>query len=111
MVYMVILKLDEESYGSSGKESQAMVSEAVIPSLKKLRKLEKEGKVKGGFFNGQRAGALMIDATSDEDLDKILSDLPIWGVFDFEVVKLESFQEAQERDEKIVKNLKAASGQ
>lgn len=108
---MIILKLDEESYGGSSEESQAIVSEAVIPSLEKLRRLEKEGKLKGGFFNGQRAGAMMIDAKSDEDLDKILTDLPIWGIFDFEVVQLESFAEAQKRDEKIAKGLEAASGQ
>ncbi len=111
MVYMIILKLDEEAYGGSSQEARLIVSDAVIPSLKKLRKLEKEGAVKGGFFNGQRAGALMIDAESDERIDEILTDLPIWGIFDFEVVKLESFKEAQERDERVAKELKTASSQ
>ncbi len=110
MIYMVMMKLREEGYGGSSEESLSIIDQAVLPSLQMLKDLEKKGKVMGGFFNAQRSGAMMVQAEDDDELDEILVNLPVWGIFDFEVVNLESFQDAMARDEKVAEGLRTASG-
>ena len=43
--------------------------------------MEKEGIVRGGFFEGQRAAAFIFSASSGEELDDMLSALPCSAVF------------------------------
>ena len=48
------------------------------PSLEALSKMVDDKKT-GGVFAGQRMGAFIIDASSHEEVGKILASLPFWS--------------------------------
>jgi muconolactone delta-isomerase len=57
---------------------------------------------------GQRAGAFIIDAQSNEEVGAILADLPFWALVKWDVTPLQSIRSAIERDRKAVEGLKAS---
>ena len=70
--------------------------------------MEKEGIVRGGFFEGQRAAAFIFSVSSGEELDVMLSSLPCSAVFGIESMPLESLADALTRDRRILEDLKKA---
>jgi hypothetical protein len=81
------------------------LSHIVIPSYEQLIKWESENKIKGGLLAGQRAGAFVIDASSNEELGKLLKGIPFWGMVKWKVTPLQSFKSALEQDGNIAKML------
>jgi hypothetical protein len=61
------------------------IESAVVPSFKMLAQMEKEGKLKGGTFPGERAGACIIEAASFEELDTIMNQLPFFGLVKWQI--------------------------
>jgi hypothetical protein len=71
----------------------AMFSEHVIlPSIEMLKEWEEKKKVVGGLFAGKRAGAIIVEASSAEELSSWLQQLPFWGQNIWEVILLQTFQ-------------------
>src|ERR1700693_5750338 len=62
-----------------------------LPSFQMLEKWESEKKVTGGFFAAQRAGAIIIEASSGEELSSKMTSLPFWGTLNWEVIPLQTF--------------------
>ncbi len=75
----------------SPKDGASFMENLVIPTFQLLEKWEKEGKVTGGGFAVERAGCFIVEASSAEDLTKMLSSLPLWGVTRWSVRSLISF--------------------
>ena len=84
----------------------AVLDGVYIPSFQMLQKWESEKKVTGGFFAGQRAGAVMIEAPSAEELSKTMTSLPFWGSLNWEVIPLQTFQSGIEDAKRQVASLK-----
>jgi hypothetical protein len=75
----------------------AMVSENVIlPSLEMLKDWEDKKKIVGGLFAAQRAGVILVEATSAEELSVLLHNLPFWAQNTWEVIPLQTFQSGTE---------------
>ena len=108
--YLVAFKLREESYGGSTEEAAYLLTDQIIPSLEILQKMEKEHKVMGGFFEGQRSGTFIIEAEDNMELDKILAGLPIMNVYDVDVAPVQRIGSALERDRRIVGEMRKAAG-
>jgi len=91
---------------SSPEEAVGVLEEIVLPSFDKLIGLEKKKILAGGLPVGDRAFVFIAEASSNEELDQLLRELPMWGSLDWEVTALQTFagRAAQERD--IVKKLK-----
>lgn len=54
-----------------------------------IKQLENNGKViTGGAYIGQRAGCVIVDVESNEELSDILNRIPLSGYLDWEVVPL-----------------------
>ncbi|MFZ0183335.1 MAG: hypothetical protein WBV92_02020 [Nitrosotalea sp.] len=87
------------------KDVPDYINHIVIPSYEQLIKLESENKIKGGLLAGQRAGAFVMDASSPEELGKMLRDIPFWGMVKWKVTPLQSLKSALEQDEHIAKML------
>jgi len=87
------------------KDVPDYISHIVIPSYEHLIKLESENKVKGGLVAGQRAGAFVMEAESNEDLGNMLRSIPFWGMVKWKITPLQSFKSAMEQDGKIAKML------
>lgn len=79
------------------------LNHVVIPSYEELLKMEQAGKLSGGLVAGERAGAFVIDAESNEDLGGILRKLPFWGMVEWKITPLQSFESALEQDGAIAK--------
>ncbi|MDE1861686.1 MAG: hypothetical protein KGI33_02110 [Thaumarchaeota archaeon] len=83
------------------KEVPEYISHIVIPSYEQLIKMEAENKIKGGLLAGQRAGAFVMEASSNEEVGKILKAIPFWGMVKWKVTPLQSFKSALEQDGSI----------
>lgn len=108
--YVVAFKLREESYGGSSEEATYMLTDQIIPSLEMLEGWEKEHRVMGGFFEGQRSGTLIIEAEDNMELDRMLASLPMMGVYDVDVAPVQRIGSALDRDRRIVREMRAAAG-
>lgn len=74
-----------------------MVSEnLILPSLEMLRDWEDEKKVAGGLFAAQRAGVILVEASSAEELSVLLHTLPFWAQNTWEVIPLQTFKSGTE---------------
>jgi len=106
---MLYLVLGEFIENSVTPEAFPQVWEGVIrPSLESLAKMVDEKKLSGGISVGQRAGAFMIEAQSNEELGTILGNLPFWGLVKWNVTPLQSIRSAIERDRKAVEAMKSS---
>ena len=87
------------------------VEQAVIPSLEMLIQWEQEGRIRaGGTFPGERAGAMVIEADSAEEVGQLLGSLPFWGQMKWEVRALQSLSSTLERERGIIEQTRAALG-
>ena len=106
MMYLVSAEFIENSVTP---EAFPQVWENVIrPSLETLAKMADEKKLTGGVLAGQRAGAFIIDAQSNEEVGTVLGNLPFWGLIKWNVTPLQSMRSAIERDRKAVEAAKAS---
>ena len=106
MLYHVSAELVENSISA---EAFPQVFERVIrPSLESLAKMVDEKKMTGGVLAGRRAGAFILEAQSNEEVDRILGGLPFWGLLNFIVTPLVPFRTAMERDQKVADAIKAS---
>jgi len=73
-----------------------IVTEAILPSLETLKDLQSKGKVlAGGHPVGQRYIVLYMEAESEDELHKLLGELPLSELGDTTVTELKSFEELQ----------------
>ena len=92
---------------ASPEEAVEILEEVVLPTFDALMKLEAQKKIAaGGLPVGDRAFIFIVEAASNEELDRLLRSIPAWGVLEWHVTPLQSFagRAAQERD--VVKQFK-----
>ncbi len=81
----------------------------VIPALEELMNLEGKGKIlAGGLPVGDRAFVFMVDAPSNDELDRFLRGLPMWEAMTWEVTALQTFSGRLEIDRAQLEELKKA---
>src|SRR5262249_10556965 len=85
-----------------------MLDAVVVPSLEMLAKWEREGRIHGGSFVGQRGGCMIIEAASNEELADLLMTLPFWGLQDWKITPLASNESALKRVREMSQRLKSA---
>jgi hypothetical protein len=103
MEYLVLMKLRDEGVGETEEENREIVSEKIVPGIKMLLDMEREGMLSGGFFGGQRSAAFIMSVEDEETLDNTIAALPFADIFDIEMVQLETLKDALERDERMLK--------
>lgn len=95
-------------YGGPVDPAQfATFSENVIlPSIEMLKDWEEKKMIVGGLFAGQRAGVMIIEAGSGEELSSWMQRLPFWAQNIWEVIPLQSFQSGVEDVKRQIANVK-----
>ncbi|MHC4321631.1 MAG: muconolactone Delta-isomerase family protein [Planctomycetota bacterium] len=84
-----------------------IIEKLIIPSLEIIAKWEEEGKVLGGGLPlGDRAGLIIIKASSNTEVDNLLQGLPFWGLLKWEVTPLVSYKERIIQARKTLEELK-----
>ena len=85
----------------------AMFSENVIlPSIETLKDWEEKKVIVVGLFAGQRAGVMIIEAASGEELSRWMQRLPFWAQNTWEVIPLQTFQSGVEDLKGQIANVK-----
>lgn len=93
---------------SSSQELVNALETMVLPSLDTLANLEADGTIIGGGIPvGDRAVAFVIEAESNDHLDRLLRDLPIWGMLKWSVTPLEPFEARAEQEREFIEATKS----
>jgi hypothetical protein len=106
MKYLVSAK---KGPGFAGSEEMINVLEKLIlPTFEALMKLEKENIIiAGGLPVGERAFVFIMEASSNEEADKLLRSIPAWGLLEWDVVPLQTIKGRSEIEVEAVRQLKA----
>ena len=92
---------------ASAEEALEVLSNIVLPNFTQLIELEKKKKIlAGGLPVGDRSFVFIAEAESNDELDKMLRQLPMWGVLDWEVTPLQTFNERAKQEQQTVKEMK-----
>jgi hypothetical protein len=97
------------SLPSSPEQAIALLEGAVIPACEYIIRLKAEGKIlAGGVLLGDRAFVCVIEASSNDEADRIVRDMPLWGFLEWKVTPLQSFEGRAEMERQAVQALKSA---
>jgi hypothetical protein len=105
MKYLVI---GSEGPGfASPEESVEVLEKGVFPTFDALLKLEAEKKIlAGGLPVADRALVFILEASSNDEADQILRDIPAWGVLKWKVTPLQSFEGRANYERSLVEEIK-----
>jgi muconolactone delta-isomerase len=93
---------------ASPEQMVALLEETVIPHFDYMIRLRTEGKIlAGGLPVGDRAFVCIIEAASNDEADRLVRDMPAWGLLDWKVTPLQSIEARAEMERKVVQTLKA----
>ena len=93
----------------SPEQAIAVLEGTVIPHFEYMIRLKAEGKIlAGGIPVGDRAFICIIEAGSNEEADRIVRDMPAWGLLEWKVTPLQSVEARAEMEQKAVHALKSA---
>lgn len=91
---------------TSPEEATRVLNDIILPSFDHLVALEKKKKIlAGGLPVGERAFVFIAEASSNEELDQMLRELPMWGSLEWEVSPLQTFSGRAEEERSIIKKL------
>ena len=92
MKYLVQMKLAGSSRPATSAEGIAFIERLILPTLELCKKLEAEGKIlSGGPISGAVELALIVRAESAQELDDLLTSLPVWPRMETTITPLTSF--------------------
>jgi muconolactone delta-isomerase len=90
MNYLLQMKLADRP--ATPQEGIVFIEQFVLPTLEICKKLEAENKiVAGGPLSGAIALSLIINAESVQELDSLVSGLPVWPQMETTVTPLSTF--------------------
>lgn len=92
---------------ASPEEAKNILTEIVLPSFDELLKLEKDKTIlAGGLLVGDRAFVFIVEAGSNDEVDRMLRKIPMWGVLEWKVKPLQDIFARAEIERNILKELK-----
>jgi hypothetical protein len=93
----------------SPEQAIALLEGMVLPAFEYVIRLKAEGKVlAGGVPVGDRAFVCVIEAASNDEADRIVRDMPTWGVLEWKVTPLQNFETRAAMERKVVQTLRSA---
>jgi muconolactone delta-isomerase len=97
MQYLVQLRLKSSASPKTREDGVAFIEQYIYPTLERCKKLQEERKIiAGGPVSGAVALAFITSADSAEELDDMVTRLPIWPLMDTEVTPLSTFDVRKE---------------
>ena len=93
----------------SPEQAIALLEGTVIPHFEYMIRLKAEGKIlAGGIPVGDRAFVCIIESASNDEADRIVRDMPAWGLLEWKVTPLQSVDARAEMERNVVQALKSA---
>ena len=109
MNYLVQLKL--ASRPVNPQEGKTFIEQMILPTLELCKKLESEKKiVAGGPVTGAIALSLIVSAQSAQELDGLITSLPVWPLMETTVTPLGTFDIRTQEVRARLDQLKAQEG-
>jgi muconolactone delta-isomerase len=94
MQYLVQLRLRSSASPMSPNDGIGFIEQLILPTLEQCKKLQDDGKIlAGGPMSGAVALALIVTAESAQELDDLITSLPVWTRMETEVIPLTTFDE------------------
>jgi muconolactone delta-isomerase len=94
MQYLVQLRLRSSASPMSPNDGIGFIEQLILPTLEQCKKLKDDGKIlAGGPMSGAVALALIVTAESAQELDDLITSLPVWTRMETEVIPLTTFDE------------------
>jgi muconolactone delta-isomerase len=88
MRFLVTIDGSDLEAGMPPERLGQVIEQMIVPSLEQLAQWEREGRIYGGGYTAARGGVFMIDADSSEEVDRLLTSLPHWGLVKIDVKPL-----------------------
>lgn len=96
---------------ASEEEVVAVLEKGILPTFNALAKLEARRKiVAGGLPVADRAFVFILEAPSNEEADRMLREIPAWGVLKWKVTPLQSFRARARIERGVLRELKRRRG-
>ena len=97
MRFLVTIDGSNVGAGLPPEQIAKIREQRVVPGVEKLAQWERKGKIHGGGFTGARGSAFVIEADSIEEVDRLVTGLPHWGLVKVDVKPLISMSSMLER--------------
>jgi hypothetical protein len=92
---------------STPEETVQVLEKGILPTFDALHKLEADQKIiAGGLPVGERKFVFILEASSNEEADQIVREIPAWGVLKWQVTPLQSFEGRAEKERNVLSELK-----
>jgi len=86
-------------------EAIPLLENIVHPTFDQLAELEAAGKIlAGGLPVGERSLVFIIDVASNDEADKLIQSLPMWGTLEWEVVPLQDFSKRSAQEKTFIQH-------
>jgi hypothetical protein len=93
--------------GTTIEDMIELLEDLVLPGFEALMKLESENTlIAGGVPVSERGVVFIVDVPSNEELDQILRALPFWGILEWQVTPLQSFEGRAFQDRRMIQQMK-----
>jgi muconolactone delta-isomerase len=93
MQYLIQMRLRSSARPSTQPEGIAFIEQYILPTLELYTKLQDEKKLlAGGPMSGAIALALVVNADSAQELDDLITSLPVWPQMETAVTPLTTFE-------------------
>lgn len=108
MQYLVQLRLSSSARPMTPEDGVAFIEQFIFPTLELCKKLQEENKIAaGGPVSGAVALALIVNAESPQELDDLITSLPVWPRMETEVTPLTTFDARRQSLDARLEALKA----
>src|SRR5262245_34101953 len=112
MLFLVELDHVKSGLPPTPEATRAFVERIIFPTLARAEKLVAEKKiVAGGPVLGRVALRLIVEADSLQDVDKMITSLPVWPVAETRVTPLIAFDDRRTHVQALLDGLAATTGQ
>ena len=97
MRFLVTIDGSDVGAGMPPERLAEALDRMVIPGIEQLVEWEREGRIHSGGYTAARGGVFVIDADSSEEVDRLVTGLPHWGLVKVDVKPLISASAMLER--------------
>jgi len=92
MQYLVQMRLANVGRPTTSEDGIAFIEQVILPTLERCNQLQTEHKIlAGGPMSGAVALVLIVNVESVQELDDLLTSLPVWPRMETEVTPLTTF--------------------
>ncbi len=112
MLFLVELDHVKSGQPLTAEAGRTFIEQIILPTLARAEHLTKEGKiVAGGPVAGRIALRFIVETDSLQDVDRIVSSLPIWPVAETRITPLIALAERRNTVQALLERMDRAHGE